>query len=162
MPSFGEQSMSRLVTCDMKIQVVAFEVVKYWDCHCPPDGGMRTLERQAGIHAAGNSGLTGGADDLSNHNYDPSQAMDLVPWVGGIGVPWPGNAPDDETRIRWSGMFYALGGYVLATCRRIHGWEFRSGMDWDGDRLFTDQKFHDLGHHEIPPQYRRSGLRVAT
>ena len=121
MPTYGAASESRLVTCDWKIQAVAREVIKYWDVHVPPDGGTRTPDVQSGLHAGGTSGLSGGASDRSNHQYKPSQAIDLVPWVNGVGIPWPDRAPDDETRVKWFGMFYALGGYVLATCRRIHG-----------------------------------------
>lgn len=72
----------------------------------------------------------------SKHVYplnEPSLAVDVAPYP----IKW-----NDYLR------FYAFAGFVLGTATEM-GIKIRSGMDWDSDREFNDQSFHDLPHYEL-------------
>ena len=69
----------------------------------------------------------------SKHNRQPSLAADVIPYP----VDW-----EDSKR------FYHFAGFVegIAAAKGI---KIRWGGDWDGDRSFADQNFHDLPHFEL-------------
>ena len=69
----------------------------------------------------------------SKHNQSPSLAVDVAPYP----IDW-------EDKQRW----YHFCGYVMGVADQM-GIKLRGGHDWDGDRSFTDQSFHDLPHFEL-------------
>lgn len=86
MPSFGKTSLSRLITCDERLQRIAHEAIKGYDFMVVC--GHRGKEAQEEAFNKGTSPLHW---PNSRHNSFPSEAMDLAPWVGGK-IPWDNKA----------------------------------------------------------------------
>jgi len=128
MPSFSRTSLSRLNTCDERLQRLFKEVVKTWDCSilC----GHRSKEDQNKAFDSGRSKLR---YPQSSHNSLPSMAVDVAPYP-----------------IDWNdlGAFYMFAGYVMRIAEEM-GVAIRYGGDWDGDKKTADQRFNDLPHWEI-------------
>lgn len=104
----------------------------HWDCTVIE--GHREEAEQLEMLRTGRSQLPW---PKSKHNQLPSRAIDLGPYYPGEGIPW-------NDRERW----LAFGGFVLGTAN-AHGILVRWGGDWDGDRQFRDQSFHDMPHFEL-------------
>ena len=132
MPKFSNTSKNRLKTCDERLQKLFNEVIKYYDCTIVC--GHRTEEEQNKAYNEQNSQLK---YPESKHNEYPSKAVDVAPYVSGIGIPW-----NDV------GAFYIFAGRVLTIAVQM-GINIRYGGDWDSDSLTKDQKFHDLPHFEL-------------
>ena len=132
MPAFSTNSMQQLDTCDMKLQAIFHKVVVTRDCTIFE--GHRPEDRQNEMFRQGRSKLRW---PDSEHNSDPSKAVDVGPYYPGEGIPW-------DDRDRW--LYFA--GYVFAVADGL-GIAVRSGLDWDGDLTFTDQSFHDAPHWEL-------------
>lgn len=79
----------------------------------------------------------------SQHNKHPSDAIDLVVYVDGMGYINEKTAP--QTYRQYYGY---IAGILRAYCAE-HNLLFRWGGDWDRDANFNDQKFNDLLHFEI-------------
>lgn len=128
MPEFSPKSKQRLETCHPDLQRLFNEVIKHYDCTvlC----GHRTKEEQDEAVRTGASKLQ---FPNSKHNSSPSMAVDVVPFP----VDWK-----DMSR------FYHFCGFVLATAKQL-GIEIRSGIDWDGDLNFREEKFVDAPHFEL-------------
>lgn len=80
-----------------------------------------------------------GKIDISEHNYTPSRAIDIIPY---------------PTRWVVKENFYFLAGYVLNINKELYDSHkvkhlLRWGGDWDSDMDFKDQSFIDLVHYEI-------------
>ena len=131
---FSRASRQRLDTCHPNLIVLCEEVIKYWDFTVIE--GHRSDERQAELLRTGMSQLGPGQ---SLHNADPSLAVDIGPYYPGEGIPW-------NKRERW----LAFGGFVLGVAAQLDI-PVRWGGDWDGDRTFWDQTFHDMPHFELKP-----------
>lgn len=130
MPKFGESSLKKLATCDKRLQAVANEVVKTFDCTVVY--GVRTEAEQNAAVAAGNSKVKW---PDSKHNSTPSKAIDLAPFVDG--------------KISWdASQCYYFAGVVMATAAHL-GVKLRWGGDWDSDNNVKDQNFNDLVHFEV-------------
>lgn len=146
MPRFGKRSNKNLATADVKLQELFGEVVKYFDCSVIY--GSRTKEEQFALYKQGRELIDGswvktgkqptvtncdGITILSNHNYSPSKAVDVMPY------------PQDWLDIR---RFYMFVGFVrgIATLKGI---SIINGADWDGDTQVKDQTFNDLAHFEL-------------
>jgi peptidoglycan L-alanyl-D-glutamate endopeptidase CwlK len=129
MPKFGTASLNQLYTCHPELQRLFFEVVKHWDCQVLE--GKRSEAQQRLNVAKGVSKTM-----QSKHVYPlacPSLAVDVAPYP----VKW-----NDTER------FYAFGGFVIGTAIQM-GLTIRWGGDWNSNRDFTDQTFHDLPHYEL-------------
>lgn len=136
MYQYSTSSLARLTTCDSDLVDVFMRVIDYWDCTIIE--GRRTKERQDYLYSIEQSQVQW---PNSKHNVTApralSRAVDAGPYYPGEGIPW-----DDWERFR------AFGGFVLGVGAGM-GIRLRWGGDWDGDRYFTDQKFHDLPHFEL-------------
>ncbi len=128
MPSFSKASRKRLETCHPDLQRLMNEVIKHWDCTVLE--GHRTEHRQNEMVRTGTSQLKW---PLSKHNRTPSEAVDVAPYP----IDW-----QDIERFR------AFGGFVLGVAAMLEI-PIRWGGDWNGNRDFKDQKFHDLPHFEL-------------
>jgi hypothetical protein len=128
MPSFSNKSLSRLVTCDPRLQRVFQEVIRHFDCTILE--GHRDKERQNRMFEEGKSKVRW---PDGKHNTVPSMAVDVTPYP----VVW-----DDRERQT------LFAGYVLATAKAM-GVDLRWGGDWDKDTEVRDNGFDDLVHFEI-------------
>ena len=128
MPRFGKRSISRLKTCDQKLQELFYEVVKHFDCSIIE--GHRGEERQNKAFADGNSKVK---YPNGKHNQNPSIAVDVAPYP----IDW-----SDRDR------FHYFGGFVLGVAKEM-GMNIRWGGDWNQDTHTKDNKFDDLVHFEI-------------
>ena len=128
MPRFGKRSISRLKTCDQKLQELFYEVVKHFDCSIIE--GHRGEERQNKAYADGKSKVK---YPNGKHNQNPSIAVDVAPYP----IDW-----SDRDR------FHYFGGFVLGVAKEM-GMNIRWGGDWNQDTHTKDNKFDDLVHFEI-------------
>ncbi len=128
MPSFSDKSISKLGTCDARLQRVFHEVVRNFDCTVLE--GHRNKERQNRLVEEGKSQVLW---PDGKHNTVPSMAVDVTPYP----VVW-----DDRERQT------LFAGYVLATAKAM-GVDLRWGGDWDLDTEVRDNTFDDLVHFEI-------------
>ena len=128
MPSFGQTSVERLVTCDDRLQILFQRVVRVFDCTVLE--GHRDKERQDKLHAEGRSKVQ---FPNSKHNFSPSRAIDVAPWP----IDW-----NDRERFYW------FAGFVQATARELCI-PIRWGGDWDRDWQKHDNTFDDLVHYEL-------------
>ncbi len=128
MPSFSRASRARLKTCDPELQRLMNEVIRHWDCTILE--GHRAESRQNEMVRIGTSQLPW---PNSKHTKTPSLAVDAAPYP----IDWA-----DIERFR------AFGGFVLGVAAVLNI-PLRWGGDWNGNRDFKDQKFHDLPHFEL-------------
>ena len=135
MPSFGTTSSSKLSTCDIKLQNILKEVIKYYDCTIIT--GHRTKEEQNAKVEAGQSEVSW---PNSKHNSKPSKAVDVAPW------PIPKNWGEKEWKERTK--FYELKAIIFFEAAK-QGTKLRWGGDWDRDYDYEDNKFDDLVHFEL-------------
>jgi len=136
MPAFSKNSLNKLRTCDINLQVLFNEVVKDYDCTIV--FGYRNEIEQNEAFNKGNSKVQ---YPMSKHNTVPSLAVDAAPYVNG-GVSWNLN------------QCYHFSGYVLGiwnTLKRegkVYG-TLRCGADWSRDYSVTDETFIDCAHFEL-------------
>jgi len=150
MPSFGKTSKSRLETCHEDLQKILNEAIQFVDFSIVE--GHRPVEKQFDYFKRGRKEIDGvwkivnkrkvithidGYKKKGKHNYDPSLAVDIVPWISGKGQDW-----NDLERFRR--ITYFIKGIAFA-----NGIDLRIGGDWDGDFYINDQSFHDIPHLEL-------------
>lgn len=144
MPSFASLTDERLMTCHPDIRRVARLAIKNGpDFTIPLYGGARTLVEQGTLVDDGTSQRLDSLHVIGEER-ELSNAIDLVPWP----VVWP----DLETQA-WAEFldaikrFHVLAGYVMGIAETVQVpliW----GGDWNRNWIYTDQRFHDLGHFE--------------
>lgn len=127
---FSRSSAEKLSTCHIDLQTLANAVVLRYDCTVVC--GTRSEVEQNDAYAKGNSRAK---YPDSAHNFFPSRAIDLAPYVNGS-VSW--NAK----------QCYHFAGYVMRVAEEL-GINIRWGGDWDSDRDVLDQSFNDLVHFEL-------------
>ena len=133
--SYGSRSNDVLSTLHPKLQLVFNTVILYYDCSLLE--GHRDKQKQELYF---DEGLTTLHWPDSKHNQHPSLAVDAVPY------PLPDNWGKDDKR-EWA-KFYHFAGFVLGVGASLNI-PLRWGGDWDGDKNFSDQNFHDLPHFEL-------------
>lgn len=134
MPKFSAVSKARLMTCHPELQLLFFEVVKYWDCTILE--GHRTQEEQERAFKMGN---TTKHYPNSKHNSKPSLAVDVMPYP----LDWR-----DIPRC------YYFSGFVLGMAESLYQSQkmrlkIRHGADWDSDRMVNDHQLIDVPHFEL-------------
>tara|TARA_R110002012_G_scaffold30659_2_gene92547 strand:- start:1463 stop:1858 length:396 start_codon:yes stop_codon:yes gene_type:complete len=128
MPRFSKKSLSKLETCDKRIQDLFLRVVKKFDCTIIE--GHRSKDRQNKLFNEGKSKLK---YPKGKHNAIPSKAVDVAPYP----IDW-----NDRERFTY------FAGYVLGIAYEM-GLKIRWGGDWDMDTQVKDNNFDDLPHFEI-------------
>tara|TARA_B100000424_G_C22896558_1_gene476849 strand:- start:395 stop:790 length:396 start_codon:yes stop_codon:yes gene_type:complete len=128
MPRFSKKSLSKLETCDKRIQDLFLRVVKKFDCTIIE--GHRSKDRQNKLFKEGKSKLK---YPKGKHNAIPSKAVDVAPYP----IDW-----NDRERFTY------FAGYVLGIAYEM-GLKIRWGGDWDMDTQVKDNNFDDLPHFEI-------------
>ena len=128
MPKFSRKSLSKLETCDKRLQDLFLRVVKKFDCTILE--GHRSKDRQNKLFDEGKSKLK---YPKGKHNSLPSKAVDVAPYP----IDW-----NDRERFTY------FAGYVLGIAYQM-GLKIRWGGDWDMDTQVKDNNFDDLPHFEI-------------
>jgi len=149
LPTFGRTSSEELASChdfvracaERAIAVVDFKVL------C----GHRVKDRQDHYFNTGRSKVQW---PNSKHNSLPSMAFDFAPWP----IDW-GDTGTASERAKARARFYFVQGVLMAMAHQINRERVargeatvflpRGGHDWDGNGIFTDQRFDDLGHFEV-------------
>jgi peptidoglycan L-alanyl-D-glutamate endopeptidase CwlK len=139
MPQFSQQSLMRLAECHPDLQVLFHEVIKTFDCTILQ--GYRGEADQNEDYASGKTQLKW---PDSKHNKNPSEAVDVMPYLdNGKGLEW-----DKPTNTAY------FAGYVMATAeqlmaRGIMTRGVRYGGDWKQDNDLADNHFADGDHFEL-------------
>ena len=134
----GAASIEKLNTCHEDLQTVIRAAILRAPYDFSVIEGYRSLERQGILYKSGMSRIDG-INKKGQHNYTPSNAVDLLPYPVVL---------NSVTAWEEPARFYVLAGVVLSagvTC----GIKLRLGGDWDGDGSTTNQHFQDLGHFEL-------------
>lgn len=84
---FGETSNYRLDTCHRDLVLLMDYAILHEDCPCDFTivCGVRGREDQEKAFSEGNSRAVFGK---SPHNFKPSYAVDVAPYVPGVGIAW--------------------------------------------------------------------------
>lgn len=138
--SYSKRSMDRLNTCHEDIITLMIEVDKGYENTILE--GVRSTERQQELYKQGKSKLDG-ITKLSKHQITKERPKSIAVDT----APWP---------VDWADLkrFYYYIGYVNGIADRLYRegimkHRIRCGADWDGDRSFKDQSFHDVPHIEL-------------
>jgi len=138
MSSFGSKSLENLSTCDLRLQIICNEAIKFID--------FKVLEGHRGEEAQHAAFLSGASKlDWPNgkHNLFPSRAVDVAPIYY-----------DRGGQIDWRDIpaFARLAGFLEAIAY-LKGIKVRLGMDWDGDWRTAGhdpgESFLDAPHLEV-------------
>lgn len=132
MAIFGKRSNMNLKTCHEDLQIILNIAIKYVD--------FSVLEGHRGQklqdHYFNTNRSTKRYPD-GKHNRTPSLAVDVGPYVKGVGIDWKN-----------LDRFYKIVSFIKGIAYGL-GIELRLGADWDGDFWVNDQKLHDLPHLEL-------------
>lgn len=132
MPRFSKKSLSKLSTCDIRLQNIFNEVIKYRDCTIIY--GIRTKDEQNELYHLGRSKLK---YPQSKHNSNPSLAVDVAPYF------------KEAPHVQWNNAkaFHVFAGYVYRVADEM-GYKIRWGGNWNGGDI-EKQRFEDLAHFEL-------------
>ena len=125
---YGNKSLERLASCDVKLQRVFMKAIEIMDITILE--GYRDEQKQNEMVAEGKSQLEW---PNSKHNSLPSKAIDAA--------PYPINWEDRE-------RFTLFAGLILGIAHSM-GIKLRWGGDWDQDFQVQDNGFDDLPHFEL-------------
>ena len=145
MPSFGKKSLEAHQTLKSDLQRLLDFLIQYVDFSIVE--GYRPGERQHQLFITGDTTLDyppGG-----NHNRTPSDAVDIVPHIKGLGQIWPDPDRDPPHIYREKLKIFAHLMGMVRMASIILEIPVRLGYDWDGDFSTLDQSFHDLPHIEL-------------
>ena len=137
MNKFGKASRKRYKTLHYKLQMIMDEAIQVFDLTIVC--GFRNKRAQ---EKAFNEGKSKKHWPDSNHNQDPSSAVDIAPW-------------DQSMRrgrgdIDWNNRdrFILLAGIIKGIAHKLDI-AIRWGGDFNGDTFMRDQKFIDMPHIEL-------------
>lgn len=143
---YSKISAANLAECDPRLQEIFNFVLEHWD-HKVTDGA-RTIEEQRKNVDKGVS-QTMASKHLPNPKTKKSMAVDAVPYPENYAAIEKGlNAIKNADGGMEIAEVYAFMGFVagVAAAKDI---PIRQGTDWNSNRQFNDQTFHDLFHTEI-------------
>ena len=143
MYSFSRKSKQLLETCHKDIQLILNELIKYYDFSVLE--GYRPIERQQKLYKEGKSKLDG-INKKSKHNYNPSMAVDIMPYKKGTNA-FSGKEKDNRRFYFMMGMVKAISEKLFEEDKITH--KVRFGLDWNGNFVYDDQTFDDLPHFEL-------------
>jgi len=144
MARFGTSSMTKLMTCERDIQTIFQEVVKIYDCSII--FGIRTPEIQFELYKKGREERGGawivtdsknvvtfkdGFKKLSRHNYEPSKAVDVIPYP----IDWK-----DINR-----MFQLNGVVQTIQAQLLEQGKITKLLEWGGNW----KSFKDYPHYQL-------------
>jgi len=143
MPTFSKTSQEKLLTCHKDIQTILNELIKVYDFSILE--GHRSLQTQQEYFKAGKS-KNDGILKPSKHQSIPSMAVDIMPFAKDTNA-FSGKTLDNARFYFMMGMVQAITIRLLLEGKITHNVRF--GLDWDSDKIFDDQDFHDLPHFEL-------------
>lgn len=134
MPKFSQSSFSKLSTCHIDLQVLFYEVIKYFDCTIIE--GYRNQVDQEAAFSKGNTQLHW---PHGKHNAQPSMAVDVISYP----IDW-----NNDKRCYW------FAGYVMGIAQMLKDQgkmthSVRFGGDWNRNKDIDDEHFKDLVHFEL-------------
>lgn len=123
---FSQRSRAKLLTCDIKLQRLFDKVIEVQDCTIIY--GHRSKQEQNGLYQIGRTveldrGIVTNCDGfkvLSNHNYYPSPAVDVMPYpikwddidgVTAFATLVMNIAEDMDIQIEWGGNWSSFKDY---------------------------------------------------
>ena len=134
MPNFSRRSLNRLDTCHPDLIALMVEVIRTVDISVLE--GHRGEERQNALKAEGKSQLSW---PRSKHNQSPSLAVDVAPYITGVGVSWD-----------WK-HYHPLADHIKTVWARLDSAGKLSGeydLSWGGDW----RSFADGPHWQLDPR----------
>jgi len=153
MPSYGARSRAALETAHPDLQTIGWKVIEVVD-HSVIWGHRNEAQQNALFPKY--SQVTW---PDSMHNALPSNAIDVVPWVPGIGaitgspkqisefvLKYDISRARVEADLWW--QYGVLWGAFVSVAFDL-GISIRSGADWDSDGSTLDTRFVDAGHIEL-------------
>ena len=140
---FSEKSLERLATCDKDLQLVMNTAIKVSRVDFGIDEGHRSVERQQQLYKQRPPVTTkDGIVFRSKHNYEPSRAVDIYPWVNGA----KNYRLDIMTYM--AGLIEGISEILFLAGQTTH--RIRWGGNWDMDgEIITDQTLIDTPHFEL-------------
>ena len=134
MPRFSQASFSKLSTCHPDLQVLFYEVIKYFDCTI-----LVGHRNQADQELAFSEGKTQLHWPHGKHNSQPAMAVDATPYP----IEW-----ENDKRSYW------FAGYVMGIAQKLKDegkmtHAVRFGGDWNCDTNIDNEHFKDLYHFEL-------------
>ena len=144
MYQFGKRSKEVYETLHPDLQKIMDEVIKIYDVSLIE--GHRSIERQQHLYHLGQSKLDG-IHKKSKHNYNPSLAVDLLPYKKGYNA-FSGNLDDTKRFYFMAGIIYGIAERLYEEGKITH--KIRWGGDWNRDFVYkTGHEFTDLPHIEL-------------
>lgn len=141
MYSFSLHSLNQIQTLDPRLVQICHRAIQKHDFKV--DIGFRDKAAQDKAYREGKSKLQ---FPNSAHNKNPSQAMDLLPFVNGTFIGWGDRGSREENyniALQWS----YFGGIILGVAATL-SIPLRWGHDWNGDNNLNE-KFVDSPHFEL-------------
>ena len=163
MPNFGKTSMSNLRTCQRDIQTVLLEAIKISEVDFSVIFGHRSPEIQFELYQKGRKLMDNdkwiiedqkkvvtfkdGFQNLSRHNLEPSQAVDIMPYFPKKEIdPWSEKGVPHF--IYLAGLIMGLSSYFKA--QELVQRELIWGANWDNDGiLIYDHTLADFPHFQL-------------
>lgn len=138
---FGKTSSERLSTCEMDMQKIMQQAIRVSDVDFGIAEGHRSIEKQQQYYKEGKSKIDG-VTRLGKHNYLPSLAVDIYPFVNGQ-AKW-----DNEHLSYLAGLIQGVAEMLYKKGEISH--LIRWGGNWDMDgEILLDQSFDDRPHFEL-------------
>ena len=128
---FGENSIKKLKTCHVALQLLMSEAIKTSPIDFTIVCGNRGKEEQNEAFRTGKSKLQW---PMGKHNKMPSEAVDIAPF------PRLFESSQEEWKL--------LNDHIKKTAKDLK-LKVRWGGDWDGDGDSKDERFLDIPHWEL-------------
>ncbi|MAX80336.1 MAG: peptidase [Crocinitomicaceae bacterium] len=142
---FGKTSLERLSTCHQDLVDIMNLAIQVSSVDFGIAEGHRSVEKQQQYFREDKSKIDG-ITKLGKHNYHPSLAVDIYPYVNGK-AEW-----DNEHLSYLSGVIEACANILVQQGRIGH--RIRWGGNWDMDgAILIDQSFDDRPHFELIKAY---------
>ena len=157
MASYSNSSSEKLNTAHPDLIAIFTEAVKIFDNTIVY--GYRDPALQFELYKKGRSFISGqwivtdkskvvtykdGTDKKSNHNYNPSKAIDAIPYYS------------DAPHLRWNNIkeICYFAGHVMAIADRLKvegkiTHRIKWGADWNMNHSIHDETFTDYAHYQI-------------
>ena len=130
MYKLSDSSLTKLGTCDPRLQELFQEAIKYTPIDFGISEGHRSVEDQQKYYKEGTSKIDG-INQKSKHNYSPSLAVDIYAYVNG--------------KASWDREHLAIIYGVVESVARQMSIPIRCGIEF-GSKEF---KGWDMPHYEI-------------
>lgn len=137
---FSANSEKELNTATENLQKVFRLAIKVSQVDFGVSEGYRPVKRQQKLYAQGRTEPgkivtnVDGINKLSDHNEEPSKAVDIYAWVDG--------------KVTYEEKYMMYLGGVITACANKLGINIKWGANWDGDGiLVTDQNLIDAPHY---------------